>query len=298
MRTVKRKDKDEGVSAVIGTVMALMVFMFLFGMIQNQYVPVAMKDTEANHMTQVESQFSQLKSGIDSLILSNEVNYSRYTPITMGSEGMPVFASQTPGYLGLQPNNEYFNVSFVMNYSDGSSSHLYSNTSGMLRLYVPNRYYVQQMYAYTGGAIILYQDSGSVMKASPNIRIRNESGDLSVYMNPIRIIGTEIVKGGTDTEGVYSNLIYSYDSQLRANSSNFVSSSLRINITTAFPDAWMDWMNSTAHSAGLNGTDYNITLQPIHSSAFPKEYNINMHIKNIMSIDLRKSLVQMSLESQ
>lgn len=305
MRTVKRKEKEEGVSAVIGTVMALMVFMFLFGMIQNQYVPVAMKDTEANHMVQVEAQFSQLKYGIDSLILNNGVNYSMYTPMTLGSEGMPVFASQTPGYLGLMPNDEYFNVTYTVVENDGSggttTTHLYSNTSGMLRLYVPNRYYVPQMYAYTAGAIMLYQDNGAVMKAGPNIKISNESGDLSVFMNTIRIIGTEVVKGGTDTEGVYSSLIYTYSSENTANTSAFVSSSLSITIDSVFWDAWMEWMNSTASSAGLRyGTDYTMTksANPLNGDEYPSIYRINITINNIKVIKISRSLVDMSLQSQ
>ena len=305
MRTVKRKEKEEGVSAVIGTIMALMVFMFLFGMIQNQYIPVAMKDTEANHMVQVESQFSQLKYGIDSLILNNGVNYSMYTPMTLGSEGMPVFASQTPGYLGLMPNNEYFNVTYTLVENDGAggttTTHLYSNTSGMLRLYVPNRYYVPQMYAYTAGAVILYQDNGAVMKADPNIRISNESGDISVFMNTVRIIGTEIVKGGTDTEGVYSSLIYTYNSESSSDPSSFISSTLTITIESIFWDAWMDWMNSTADSVGLKyGQDYTMTRSsnPINGDAYPSEYRVSITIYDVKIMKISRSLVDMSLESQ
>ena len=305
MRTVKRKENDEGVSAVIGTVMALMVFMFLFGMIQNQYVPIAMKDREANHMVVVESQFSQLKYGIDSLILNNGVNYSMYTPMTLGSEGMPVFASQTPGYLGLMPNHEYFNVTYTLNKTTDSggieTTHIYSNTSGMLRLYVPNRYYVPQMYAYTSGAIILYQQNGAVMKADPNIRILNESGDLSVFMNTVRIVGTEIIKGGTDTEGVHSSLLYTYKAQSIANTTDFYDSTLKIQIDTIFWDAWMDWMNSTAASAGLHyGQDYTMSRSsaPINGNAYPSEYTVTIVLKNVKILNLSRSLVDMRLESQ
>ena len=302
MRTIKRKDKEEGVSAVIGTVMALMVFMFLFGMIQNQYVPVAMKDTEANHMSRIESQFGQLKYGIDSLIVHGATNYSMYTPMTLGSEGMPVFASQTPGYIGLQPNDEYFNVSFVMNENDGSggirTTHMYSNTSGMLRLYVPNRYYVPQMYAYSCGALILYQDSGSVMKAGPSISIDNRSGDIVMSMYTVRIIGKEAIKGGTYTEGVYSSLLYTYDSE-EGSDSNFINSSMTISLATVFPDAWEDWINTTARDGGLTyGHDYTVVRTLHDDSVYPPVYSVVITINDIKSLELHRSLVDIQLGSQ
>ncbi len=298
MRTIKRKDDEEGVSAVIGTVMALMVFMFLFGMIQNQYVPIAMKDTEANHMTTVESQFGQLKYGIDSLIVHDATNYSMFAPITLGSDGMPIFASQTPGYLGLQPNNEYMNMSFIVNYTDGTSQREYSNTSGMLRLYVPNRYYVPQMYVYSQGAIILYQDSGSVMKAGPSISVENRSGDIVMSMYTVRIIGREVIKGGTYTEGVYSSLIYTYNSEIDS-SPLFKNSTMTIDMHTAFPEAWADWMNSTATSGGLvYGQDYTMKYQLINDNVTPSQYHMVIKIYNIKSLQVHRSLVNIQLGSE
>ena len=136
------------------------------------------------------------------------------------------------------------------------------------------------------------------MKAGPNFRISNESGDLSVFMNPVRIIGTEIIKGGTDTEGVYSSLIYTYTSNSNADTSNFISSDLWINITTIFPDAWMEWMNSSARSAGLGPANYSVTSQLKDSTVFPNEYTVKINIKNIKMITISRSLVDVSLESQ
>ena len=302
MKRIRRKS-DEGVSAVIGTIMALMVFMFLFGMIQTQYVPVAMKDTEANHMRTVETQFGQMKYGVDNLILSNRTDYPVYTPVTMGSDGIPVFASPTPGILSFSPQKESLNISFTLyqNVSGKiSSTKLYGNTSGRIMLYVPNRYYVQEAYIYTCGAVILYQPSGSVMKSTPLISIENRSGNITATMNTIRMVGADVSEGGSSTADIYSSLLYTYSSSIEANSS-FENSSLWINITTQFKEAWLDWAKTTFQNGGLkNGSDYNITSAPVSNSGnyYPPFYDIHIHIKNVKILKLNRSLINVKVGNE
>ncbi len=300
MHSPKRpvKNSDEGVSATVGTIMALMVFMFLFGMIQTQYVPVAMKDAEANHMRNVEAQFGTLKEKIDTLIMLNALNYSSYSPITLGSDGIPVFASQTPGFLSFLPSKELVNVSFVLNKNVSGSvetERLYGNTSGKIELYVPNRYYVPQTYVYTCGAVILYQSSGSVMRAEPGFSIVNQSGDLVVYIRSIRLIGDEMRKSGTTTEGIDSSLIYTYSSSASANRTEFLNSTLWINITTSYAEAWETWINGTLNENGLNyGTDYTVTKVITNPDVIPNTCSITLKIRNVKSLSMQRSLVEIT----
>ena len=288
MRSPKRpkQDSDEGVSATVGTIMALMVFMFLFGMIQNQYVPVAMKDAEANHMRNVESQFGTLKEKIDTLIMLDAFNYSAYVPITLGSDGIPVFASQTPGFLSFQPNRELVNVTLVP--GDGSGNVLYGNTSGEVALYVPNRYYTPQTFIYSCGAVILYQDSGAVMKADPGFSIVNQNGDIMVYLRTIRLIGDQISKSGTSTEGLHSSLIYTYASEDSSRNST-----LWINISTSYAEAWETWFNTTLPENGLSGTDFTITKTLVNSNQYPKIYDVSVKINKVMFLSMKRSLIEM-----
>ena len=300
MRSPKRpmNDSDEGVSATVGTIMALMVFMFLFGMIQNQYVPVAMKDAEANHMRMVESQFGTLKEKIDTLIMLNAYNYSAYSPITMGSDGIPVFAAQTPGFLSFQPNKELVNVTYVLNKNVAgtiTTTKVYGNTSGELDLYVPNRYYIPQRFIYACGAVILYQDSGAVMKAEPGFSIVKQSGDIIVYLRTVRLIGEQISKSGTSTEGVHSSLLYTYSDEEASNRSEFVNSTLWINITSSYSEAWETWFNTVLPENGLiNGTDFTITKTLINSNYFPNVYQVSVKINDVLSLSMKRSLMTMS----
>ena len=301
MRSPKRREKsDEGVSATIGTIMALMVFMFLFGMIQTQYVPVAMKDNEANHMHAVESQFSALKAHVDEMIMRDFTNYTYYSPITMGSEGIPAFAAPTPGFLVFNNTKESINVTYSLTTDNGGSEQtqkIYGNVSGYLSLYVPNRYYTQEGYVYSCGAVILYQPSGSVMKANPNFSIINKSGDIMGDMRLVRLIGTPKAQSGTSTVSVHTSLIYTYkDHYGISNESQFVRSKLWINLTTAYPEAWEEWFSSSLTKSGLhNGTDFVISKSLSNSDVYPKIYKVSIEIRNVKMFSLERSLVEMDI---
>ena len=301
MRSPKRPNSsDEGVSATIGTIMALMVFMFLFGMIQTQYVPVAMKDTEANHMHDLEYQFGTVKEKIDNIIMMNSYNYTVYAPITLGSDGIPVFAQPTPGFLRFSPSKEQIHIKYAVteNISGNlSTTVMYGNSSGYLSVYVPNRYYTQGGYAYSCGAVILYQPSGSVMVANPSFSIVNKSGDISASFNMIRLIGENSTLSGTSTISTHSSLIYTYkDSRTISNISQFVNSTLWVNLSTAYPKAWMDWFDMSLTKNGLrNGTDYIITKALENSTVYPNIYSVSIKIKDVKMFSLEKSLIEMKI---
>ena len=306
MRSPKRPEKsDEGVSATIGTIMALMVFMFLFGMIQTQYVPVAMKDTEANHMHDLESQFGTIKEKIDNIIMMNSYNYTVYAPITLGSDGIPVFAQPTPGFMRFSPSKEQIHIKYVAteNISGNSSTTvMYGNSSGYVSVYLPNRYYTQEGYAYSCGSVILYQPSGSVMVANPTFSIINKSGDISASFNMIRLIGENSTLSGTSTVGTHSSLIYTYkDSHTISNISHFVNSTLWVNLSTAYPDAWVNWFKTSLENGGLHnytkehGGDFNITVTPENSTVYPSIYSVSIKINNVKMFSLEKSLVEMKI---
>src|SRR2546422_9796986 len=96
---------EKGVASTVGTIMALLVFLTFLSMIVNQYVPVWMKDSEAAHSNSALGQFGALKGAIDLQILSAQMARSDYVPvtaasaITIGAEGVPIFASPSIGTL-------------------------------------------------------------------------------------------------------------------------------------------------------------------------------------------------------
>ncbi len=298
MRSPKRPNSsDEGVSATIGTIMALMVFMFLFGMIQTQYVPVAMKDTEANHMHNLEFQFTSLKQTVSNLIRTDAVNDTAYNPITLGSEGIPVFAQPTPGFLTFDATEEMVNVTFMVHTNVSgtiNTEKIYGNTSGYLSVYVPNRYYTPGGYVYSCGSVLLYQPSGSVMIANPPFSIINKSGDIGADIRTIKLVGETISQAGTGTVSVHSSFIYTYEnSYMVSNSSQFMNSTLWINLTTRYPEAWEEWFQNTLTQNGLrNGTDFTITKTLRNSNVYPEKYSLSVRINDVKIFSMRRSLVE------
>ena len=141
---------DQGVASTVGTIMAIMVILALLSLITNHYVPVWMKDNESSHMEMALTQLGSLKASVDNQMLSAEVLYytgnefasmSVYTAIKLGSEGIPVFASPTPGELAIKQDQSMVSVETIGNNS-GVDFNVAETTKGSIGLSVPNRYFV------------------------------------------------------------------------------------------------------------------------------------------------------------
>src|SRR5512136_3063216 len=114
MKQLRRLREDEsGVASTVGTIMALLVFLTFMSMIVNQYVPVWMKDSEAAHMSGAFGQFGTFKGNVDLQMLAAQmaqnagVHYipiTTYTAVTLGVDGVPIFAGSTVGDLNAYPS--------------------------------------------------------------------------------------------------------------------------------------------------------------------------------------------------
>lgn len=268
-RTIK---DSEGVASVVGTILALLVFLSLLGIFMNHYVPSMMAGNEHQHDTQVITQISNLKESIDSMMLyyinSQSSTLSSYSPVTLGSAGVPMFATGTQGQLGIIPvSNQQepsFSVSFAY-YQSGVVHSIKSVSGGGVIVNMPNRYFTQQSILYQNDAVILGQTGGQVMLANPGFTINARAG-ISVSLLQMSIVtptSTNVTISGTNTVGL--------SSQLTAFTHNTFNSRgtgpLKMTILTPFAKAWLDFFNSTFAQAGLNPTrnngltgNYNITL--------------------------------------
>ena len=129
-----RKMKDrEGVASVVGTILALLVFLSLLGIFTNHYVPSMMAGNEHQHDSQVVTQLSNLKQSIDSMMLyyinSQSNTLSSYDPVTLGSSGVPMFATGTNGQLGVIPVSGTQEPSFSTSFKYTLNGALYSINS-------------------------------------------------------------------------------------------------------------------------------------------------------------------------
>ncbi|HTT14693.1 MAG TPA: hypothetical protein VMG81_02800 [Thermoplasmata archaeon] len=98
------RDSERGVVAVVGTLLALLVFFALFGVFLTQYVPLWMVDNESAFTAQSAASFAQLKANVDlQYALDGPPVYG--TPFTLQSAGVPLIAAASQGTLTFIPTN-------------------------------------------------------------------------------------------------------------------------------------------------------------------------------------------------
>lgn len=291
-----RRDR-EGVASTVGTIMALLVFMTFLSMFTNSYIPVWMQDNERAHMNQAINQFADLKGKIDSLIVTAQVTGSStihmYSPITLGAQGIPVFASPTAGLLTYSPQGTGDSGIYVkFNYSlDGVKTRVSESGGGMVELYAPNRYYVQQWIGYENGAMIVKQQDGQILRAWPSIQVEKIGSSINIKFTQIDFIGTNASVGGTGTVGLNLNLVY-IDSQTYSFDST---SGMDVNITfrTRYWDAWEHFLDDTCLKAGLTSpANYGIKFQQVNDNV----KTVTLWIKNSGTMIYNRAFMDVSVQ--
>jgi len=207
---------EKGVASTVGTIMALLVFLTFLSLIVNQYVPVWMKDSEASHMNGALGQFGGIKGAIDLQILSAQaakISGTHYIPVTsssavsLGVDGVPIFAASTLGTLQSYPDAGPFTVTFDY-LIRGVSTRVQEQSNGSVELDVANRYYVPQKIAYENGAVIRYQSDGQVIRAQPTFSVLKTNNTLDVSFGLVSLYGAGSVSG-TSTEVVNTQVFAS-----------------------------------------------------------------------------------------
>lgn len=278
-RKFLKKDR-EGVASVVGTIMALLVFLTFMSLFIGTYVPIWMKDNERSHMSQVMGQFGDLKGKVDNLIaytatvqmyqsivVGNVISThttTMYQSFELGAPGVPIFASQTAGALIFTPKGlsdsgmriEFMEIDRDTNTTFPSASGEMSG--GKLEFYGPNRYYVQQWIVYENGGILIKQDDGQTYRAAPNILLNwNKGGIVNLTVTQIDMIGTNSSIGGFGNIGVNVNIdaVDLPTNYYVAPDSNG-DRSIYMNVSTQYGDAFYSYLNSSSASQGLRETYY------------------------------------------
>lgn len=289
------KQDREGVASVVGTILALIVFLSLLGIFTNHYVPSIMTGNERQHDNTVVSQLSQLKQSIDELMVyysgSHSNTLSAYSSVTLGSSGIPMFAQPTQSQMNVIPQfvsnsqyqEPYFSVSF--NYIFGGTAlHVNSVSGGGLVVNMPNRYYIPQSALYENDAVIVGQNGGQVMIANPGFTITSKGG---VHMTVLELTvltpsGSNMTFSGTSTVGLnvqlngLSNQTYSLSG----------SSPVQMTVSTPYPQAWQSFFNSSFSGAGLAVPTYT------QSSSL-----LGVSVSGVNSITLISAIVTISAEA-
>ena len=305
-----RWDNDEGVAATIGTIMSLLVFLTAFGMFTNQFVPVWMSDNESSHMSTVIQQFTTLKSSVDIAISYNSNSQIAptpvFVPITLSSAGIPVFAAATAGILQFIPEAPSQRPMFEITYSYVSSTGAPNTLSpsndghagGMMDLFCPNRYFVEQHLVYESGAVILNQSDGEFIIAGPQFSVKNvgtpSAPQIVVMVTQVSLQGLNKIIGGTGSKGVTADLLYA-DTTAYENSAG---SQLNITITSNHGYAWYQYflrtLNGTADMTLGDGFTLTKNLYSF-SDKLNNYYAVTLLIDNVRILDYTHAIVKLSM---
>jgi len=261
MPLVKRilKRDEEGVASTVGTIMALLVFLTFLSLIVNQYVPVWMKDSEAAHMNGALGQFGHLKGAVDLQVLAAQIAQdagSHYipvtasSPVTLGVDGVPIFAAPTLGEMNADPDASAWTVEFYYDIR-GVSTYAQEAASGAIILNVANRYFIPQRLVYENGAVIRWQSDGQVVRAPPVFEASRLNSTLDLSFQLLSLFGRDTISG-TTTEVVNAK-VFGLDRQDYTD----ITSPVWINHTTAYGVAWYHFFNNTLSEAlGVTSGSY------------------------------------------
>lgn len=305
-----RWDDNEGVAATVGTIMALLVFLTFFGLFTNQFVPVWMNDNESTHMSNAIAQFSTIKSSID-LAVSNYANSlvapaPIFVPVTLSSSGIPVFAAATAGILSLVPMSATTNLTFNITYTylSGAVQNTLSpsndgQSGGVLELYAPNRYFVEQHLVYENGAIILNQSDGEYIIQGPQFLAKNTgtvaAPNIMVMVTYVSVYGTFVTVGGTGSKGVSADLRYAGTTPY----TNPDKSDITFDIVTKHGIAWYNYFNKTLTTNGLvNDVNFDMAKPVLHRPSSNHNfdyYTLTLVIHDVNVLDYTQANVLMTI---
>jgi hypothetical protein len=265
------KDK-EGVASVVGTIMALLIFLTFMSIFVSTYIPIWMKDNERSHMNTVLSEYGDLKGKVDNLVaytstiqmyqsmvtgsIISTQSTKMYQSFDLGAQGVPIFASQTGGLLTFEPKNmtdtgmriEFKEVGRTTNTTFPTDPN--EKSGGKLSFYGPNRYYVEQWIAYENGGIVIKQAEGQTFRAAPTISLDwNKGGFINMTVTQIDMIGVNQSIYGLGNVGVNMNV-----EAVDLPTNYYVDHNARdmyINLTSEYGIAYYEYFNASCAAEGL-----------------------------------------------
>ncbi|MGP8073126.1 MAG: hypothetical protein ACLPZM_08395 [Thermoplasmata archaeon] len=286
--------------AVIGTLLALLVFFTLFGVFLTEYLPLWMTQNEAAFTSTADLSFANFKSNVDTQYqFPNGVPMSLATPFTMSSNGVPLLAQPTVATLAFlpstcpkafivapatvnvgQPVNDAYcmfaNISLSVG-PGGSGAFSQHIATGALEMTLPNRYYTPEAFFYEDDAVIQAQPGGyQVFTANPPLNITHSAtGNTTVTDSLLQLYGnssTYIAEGGTVE---YSHFRYTQVASsigaLGPVNHTAIPFVFTFEIGTQYPCAWSSFLQQTIAVSGL--TSRNITLGYTPSTFTPTPLN-------------------------
>jgi hypothetical protein len=253
------RSNSRGVVAVIGTLLALLVFFALFGVFLTQYLPLWMNENEVTFTDQAETSMAQLKSDID-LQAALQGPPVFQTAFTMNSQGVPLIAQPTVGVLSFIPFTPGVFANVTMNPGPGDGHAFSQNvTLGTVTMYLPNRYYSPQTFSFEDDAVVQAQTDLTQILAFPPTMTVNDSGNtIAVTMSLVQLLGNASQVVSTGTQEVSSHFVFA---QTYTSNGTGLPGSLAASFTlgTHYPCAWAVYLNQLLVNSQIGASHYTLT---------------------------------------
>lgn len=246
-----RRRGRRGVVSVVGTLLSLLVFLSLFGIFLEQYLPLWMTDNEAQFTAQAQESFANLKSNVDfQTFFQRPPVYA--TPFTMASAGVPLLAQPTAGILNFVPSQPGLFANVTMTPGPGGSANYFQNfTLGALTMNLPNRYYSPQVFEFEDDAVVQAQNAQQQIVIYPPALSLNVTGNqVSVTMELLQLLGNGSQTVSNGAQEVYSHFRFAQTFQSNASAGGL---SATFTLGTHYSCAWRAFLAQSFAAAGLGG---------------------------------------------
>lgn len=259
--------------AVVGTLLALLVFFALFGIFLTQYVPLWMEENESQLSNQIQTALSTLKSGADDqYILGGIPTYS--VPFTVASATVPLLAQPTVATISSIPgcpDGFYTSNGTPERIASCDFEHLaFSSTTctapcqdnvfnvtratNYLEVDLPARYFTPLSYYFEDDGLAAAQTSGHQwMFVPPPLTITETAGNLTVRLSQLVLFGNATTFNGQGTKDVTSHY---YTGTNVTSASRFETSTgaprtfnLTLTLGVHAICGWYNYLNNTTYAA-------------------------------------------------
>jgi hypothetical protein len=246
----KLKNSESAVVGIVVTVLLIGLFLVIMVLLNTLYIPQWLETSEAGHMDDISQQFSQLKYALDLQSIIDD-NTAITTSIKLGTSDIPFFnKGRTSDTL------EIIKDAITIEFSPGGSY-----TSDAIIFSSGNSYFVNQIYMYEAGALILGQDDKYISYGNPTILVTeylnfNNTGpeldgaNITFFIPQVEgLIGKTNV-GGQGSYKIYTTTKSSSVEILYKNVSSII-------VTNNYPDidvlsAWENIFESTLMDQWIN----------------------------------------------
>lgn len=283
---------ESATATSIGAVLLLGIIFSALTILWVGCVPEWKNDAEYSHMDNVWENMAELKSETDlmSIVMASHSNssdinslYSNCTPIElvtsvpfhMGGGDTPIVSSmKSSGTLAV--NKGKCVMSVIVDCED-VDPYIKSINCGTVIYTSQNNNYVDQIFSYESGALILDQREQSVMMLYPSIHFSNVStsghNEYNISINTVSVCQNpkappEIISSNSECSLRLTGINYisdyiSFNSSEKQNSGKGKKVSEGLNkftliITSNHPDIWMRYLNKAIEDAGIGSEKYKV----------------------------------------